>query len=354
MGMDAVTKSLLVWYDAHRRTLPWRDEVSPYRTWISEVMLQQTRVDTVLPYFERFMGRFPTVEALAAAPSDEVMSLWAGLGYYSRARNMHRAAQEVVRLGAFPSTLTDIRALPGVGEYMAGAIGSIAFGLDVAAVDGNLHRVLSRLHASPGARKDMWALAEQHLPSGRAGDFNQALMDLGSQICTARKPRCTLCPIRGHCTAHTEGSVSKYPVKVKKKKAPLRSAVCGVLRRDGRLLLARRPAAGLYGGMFELPGDMLADGEQPAAGLRRAAHERLGLRVRVGTSLGAVQHTLTHMKLTLHVLPMACSSLPKLLYYTDARWVDPDALDGEGIGVSTLGQKALALAADVDGQVSLF
>ena len=218
--MDAVTQSLLAWYDVHRRTLPWRDDVSPYRTWISEVMLQQTRVDTVLPYFARFMSRFPTVEALAEAPSDEVMSMWAGLGYYSRARNMHRAAQEIVRLGAFPSTLPGIRALPGVGEYMAGAIGSIAFGLDEAAVDGNLHRVLSRLHASPGRRKDMWALAEGHLPSGRAGDFNQALMDLGSQICTARKPRCPSCPISTHCTSHAEDSVSLYPVKVKKKKTP--------------------------------------------------------------------------------------------------------------------------------------
>jgi A/G-specific adenine glycosylase len=355
--MDALTAALLDWYDAHRRALPWRDEVTPYRTWISEVMLQQTRVQTVLPYFARFMARFPTVEDLAAAPADEVMSLWSGLGYYSRARNMHRAAKMLAEQGSFPTTLEGIRALPGVGEYMAGAIGSIALGLDAAAVDGNLHRVLSRLHASSGSRKEMWAFAEEHLPSGRAGDYNQALMDIGSQICTPRRADCPACPMSSHCAAHAAGEELLYPAKVKKKKVPRREAVCGVLRREGLLLLARRPAEGLYGGLFELPGDMLAEGERPEVGMVRAAQERLGLSVEVGPSLGSVQHTLTHMKLTLHVLPLTIlpeATLASGVYYTDYRWLSESGLVSEEIGISTLGQKALALAASPAGQVSLF
>lgn len=357
MALDEISRDLLAWYDAHRRALPWRDTVSPYRTWISEVMLQQTRVETVRPYFERFMGRFPTVDALAAAPEDEVMSLWSGLGYYSRARNMHKAAKQVAALGAFPSTLEGIRALPGVGEYMAGAIGSIAFGLDVSAVDGNLHRVLARLHASKGNRKAMWALADAHLPPGRAGDYNQALMDLGSQICTARSPKCPSCPLKAHCAARSRGEQAAYPVKAKKKAVPQRSAVCGVLRRGPKLLLTRRPSKGLYGGLFELPGDMLADKESPAAGVVRAARERLGLSVRVGAPLGSVQHTLTHMKLTLHVLPIEIvgeDAEPVLQHYTHARWLTEEEIAAEEIGISTLGQKALALAARPAGQVALF
>lgn len=357
MALDDISRDLLAWYDAHRRSLPWRDTVSPYRTWISEVMLQQTRVETVLPYFARFMARFPTVDDLAGAPEDEVMSLWSGLGYYSRARNMHKAAKQVVALGAFPSTLEGIRSLPGVGEYMAGAIGSIAFGLDVSAVDGNLHRVLARLHASKGDRKAMWALADQHLPPGRAGDYNQALMDLGSQICTARSPRCPSCPLTAHCAARRQGAQASYPVKAKKKKVPQRSAVCGVLRRGEQLLLTRRPSKGLYGGLFELPGDMLQAKESPADGMVRAARERLGLSVQVGAPLGSVQHTLTHMKLTLHVLPLEVSEAdaePVLSHYTAARWLSEAEIASEAIGISTLGQKALRLAARPEGQVSLF
>jgi len=355
MEMDAVARSLLDWYDVHRRSLPWRDTVSPYRTWISEVMLQQTRVETVLPYFARFMARFPAVEDLAAAESDEVMSLWSGLGYYSRARNMHKAAKQIAAAGTFPSTLEGIRALPGVGEYMAGAIGSIAFGLDVAAIDGNLHRVLARLHASKGARKEMWALAGQHLPSGRAGDFNQGLMDVGSQICIPRNPRCGGCPLQSHCAAFKAGTQLQFPVKPPKKKVPQRAAVCGVFRRGQRMLLTRRPAEGLYGGLYELPGDMLAAGEAPAAGMARAAVERLGLpELEVSAVLGSVQHTLTHMKLTLHVLEVSAPGEPRLSHYTDARWLDTAALEEAEIGISTLGRKALALATSSVGQVTLF
>ncbi|MFT5684983.1 MAG: A/G-specific adenine glycosylase [Myxococcota bacterium] len=352
--MDAFTADLLAWYDIHRRSLPWRDTVTPYRTWISEVMLQQTRVDTVLPYFARFMGRFPTVEDLAAAQQDEVLSMWSGLGYYSRARNMHAAAKAVVALGAFPTTLAGVRALPGVGEYMAGAIGSIALGLDVAAVDGNLHRVLARIHRSTTDRKGAWKLAESHIPTGRAGDYNQALMDLGSGTCKPKSPRCPDCPVSKHCAAFKAKDVHKYPVKVKKKAVPRREAVCGVLRLDGKILIVRRPATGLYGGMYELPGIPLTTGEAPDAGLRRAFSERLGLTITPGSVLGRVQHTLTHMKLTLHVLdiPAASTTALTLSHYTDARWITLD--DPGEIGISTLASKALTVAASPPPQQVLF
>ncbi len=307
-------------------------------------MLQQTRVETVLPYFARFMARFPTISDLASAEQDEVLSMWSGLGYYSRARNMHAAAKAAGAQGGFPTTLAGVRALPGGGEYMAGAIGSIALGLDVAAVDGNLHRVLARLHRSTTDRRGAWKLAESHLPAGRAGDYNQALMDLGSGTCKPRSPDCPACPVSRHCAAFAAKDVQKYPVKPAKKIVPRREAVCGVLRGDGGVLIVRRPAEGLYGGMYELPGCTLTAGESPADGLRRAFTERLGLAVVPGAALGQVQHTLTHMKLTLHVLdiPVRGSAAPVLSHYTDARWIDP-ASPGE-VGISTLAAKALVLA----------
>ncbi|MEC8422612.1 MAG: A/G-specific adenine glycosylase, partial [Myxococcota bacterium] len=205
--MHPLSRDLLAWYDAHRRILPWRDDgAGPYRTWISEVMLQQTRVETVKPYFARWMERFPTVEDLAAAPQDEVLAMWSGLGYYSRARNIHRAAQMVVEAGTFPTDLASVRALPGVGEYIAGAIASIALGLDEPAVDGNLERVLSRVHAHRGGRRAITAIARTLLPSGRAGDWNQALMDVGSGFCIPKAPRCPDCPLQRHCIAYARGT----------------------------------------------------------------------------------------------------------------------------------------------------
>ncbi len=339
--MDAIATDLLAWYDKQRRALPWRDEVSPYRTWISEVMLQQTRVEAVLPYFARFMARFPTVDALATAPLDDVLALWSGLGYYSRARNLHAAAKQIAASG-FPQTLSGLQALPGVGEYIAGAIGSIALQLDEPAVDGNLHRVLSRLHRSTGNRKAMWALARLHLPAGRAGDFNQALMDLGSMVCKSKAPACTSCPLRAHCKACSAGAAADYPIRPPRRIVPQRSAVCGVWQRDGALLMVRRPAEGLYGGMYELPGAALGPEESAGPALVRAIAQRLGLAATVGAPLGSVKHTLTHMKLTLHVLPLHAAGEPQLRYYTDAQWVAPSQL--AQLGTSTLVRKALKVA----------
>lgn len=351
--MHPLSRDLLAWYDAHRRTLPWRDEgASPYRTWISEVMLQQTRVETVKPYFSRWMARFPTVAELAAADADEVLGMWSGLGYYSRARNLHRAAQQITRDGAFPTDVAGLRALPGVGEYIAGAVGSIALGLDEPAVDGNLERVLSRVHAIPGGRRAITAVARGLLPAGRAGDWNQALMDVGSSICVPRRPRCPDCPIRRHCEGRALGTPTAFPEKKKKRVVPERTAVGLVVRSLDGVLLARRPAEGLFGGLHELPGGFAESGEPPAVALARLIYERLGRQPGPLRPLGSVKHTLTHMRITLYVFSaeLAVPSAPAD-FYTALRWADPAA--PAGVGTSTLARKALGLAVAPDPQMPL-
>jgi A/G-specific adenine glycosylase len=348
-----LSRDLLRWYDAHRRTLPWRDAgASPYRTWVSEVMLQQTRVQTVLPYFERWMARFPTVEALAAAPEDEVLSMWSGLGYYSRARNLHKAAKQLAEAGAFPTDLAGVRALPGVGEYIAGAIGSIALGLDEPAVDGNLERVLARVHAHPGGRRAITGLARELLPAGRAGDFNQALMDVGSGICIPKAPRCPDCPLRAHCAAHAAGMPTAFPEKKKKRTVPERAAVGLVLTGPSGVLLARRPSEGLFGGLFELPGGFAEAGEPPAVAAARLCEARLGIDAGPLQPLGSTRHTLTHMRITMHVFASRAEApeAPRA-FYTALAWRDPAQPDG--LGTSTLARKALALAARPDPQQRL-
>jgi len=352
----ALTQALLAWYDAAHRTLPWRPERpedrDAYRTWLSEIMLQQTRVETVKPYYARFLGRFPTVQALAAAPLDEVLGLWAGLGYYSRARNLHAAAQQVAEAGAFPATVEGLQGLPGVGPYVAAAVGSIALGRDAAAVDGNVVRVLSRLWAEAGGPARIQAHAQALLPAGRAGDFNQALMDLGSAVCTPRNPACLACPLAPGCQALRQGRVADFPPAKARRVVPERAAVALVLYQGPQVLLARRPAEGLFGGLYELPGDMLAEGEDPADAAVRVAWSRLGLRAEAGLPLGRVQHTLTHMHLLLHVLPLrvsapAASAAPTLAWYTAGTWADP-AQPGE-LGLSTLSRKALRLLSPAGG-----
>lgn len=332
LGAEGQRKAtdLLAWYDQHRRSLPWRperpEERDPWATWASEVMLQQTRVETVGPYYGRFMARFPTVGSLAAAPLSEVLTLWSGLGFYGRARNLHAGAQIVAAVGRFPMNEAGWRALPGVGSYMAGAIGSIAQGLDLPAVDGNAVRVLSRLWAAQGSVADFSRLARAMLPRGQAGAFNQALMDLGSTVCTPRSPRCASCPLAARCRGLAAGLVAELPVVARRQTAPQREAVGLVLEEEGRLLLARRPPSGLYGGLFELPGDLLGEGESAAEGVRRVGEERLGLVLECGVEAGRVEHTLSHMRLLLRLFPVFASG-PLLLaepsFYTDLAWVDP-------------------------------
>jgi A/G-specific adenine glycosylase len=260
----ACAAALLAWYDRHRRALPWRanagERPDPYRVWASEIMLQQTTVTAVKPYYERFMARFPTVKALAEAPSEEVMQAWAGLGYYSRARNLHACAKAVVEnhRSRFPDTEEGLRDLPGIGAYTAGAVAAIAFDRPAAAVDGNVERVMTRLFAIadelPGARPLIRERVLALLPHGRPGDFAQALMDLGATICTPRNPACSLCPWREPCRARIAGTQESFPRKAKKKAGVTRYGAAFVLiRQDGAILLRTRPAKGLLGGMAEVP-----------------------------------------------------------------------------------------------------
>ena len=253
--------TLLSWYAKNARELPWRGHTDPYAVWVSEVMLQQTRVETVIPYFERWMARFPTVEALAAATQQDVLNLWEGLGYYSRARRLHRAAQIVVAEyeGELPADVDKLRDLPGIGRYTAAAIASIAFNLDEAALDGNIRRVLARVcHVSEvvssgQGKRILWALAEEHLPPGRAGDYNQAMMDLGATVCTPNDPACQRCPMADSCRARVLGIQDQLPVKKAKPPIPHHTVTAAVIHRNGHILIAQRPQNGLLGGMWEFP-----------------------------------------------------------------------------------------------------
>jgi A/G-specific adenine glycosylase len=261
---STISRDLLAWYDCHARDLPWRappgaPAPDPYRVWLSEIMLQQTTVATVRPRFEAFVARWPDVAALAAADEAEVMAAWAGLGYYSRARNLIACAHAVVAEhgGRFPDSEQGLRALPGIGDYTAAAIAAIAFGRRAVVVDGNVERVVARLFAIetplPAAKPLIYEAAESITPDARAGDFAQAMMDLGSSLCTPREPKCLLCPLRGECRGHALGTPAAFPVKARKAAKPQRYGTIFWLERDGEVLLVRRPPKGLLGGMRALP-----------------------------------------------------------------------------------------------------
>jgi A/G-specific adenine glycosylase len=275
MSVDA-SNALLLWYAVDKRTLPWRvaggERPDPYRVWLSEVMLQQTTVAAVRPYFEAFTRRWPDVAALAAAADEEVMSAWAGLGYYARARNLLACARAVVRDhgGHFPDTEAALATLPGIGRYTAAAIAAIAFGRRAVVVDGNVERVVARLHAVeaplPGARPALYELADALTPPGPSGDFAQAMMDLGATICTPRNPSCDRCPLAAFCAARAAGEPELYPVKAAKKPRPSRSGTAYWLEHAGHVLLVKRPERGLLGGMMALPEHAPAEAEWQDAG----------------------------------------------------------------------------------------
>jgi A/G-specific adenine glycosylase len=302
------SERLLGWYGEHARDLPWRGRTDPYTIWVSEVMLQQTRVETVIPYFERWMRRFPTLIALAQADVQEVLALWEGLGYYGRARNLHRAAQLVMRDygGQLPADVKALRRLPGIGRYTAGAIASFAFGLDEPVLDGNVRRVLARVFditqplRSPEGERRLWQLAVEHLPPGRAADYNQALMDLGATLCTSRAPRCMLCPLAELCRARLLGVQDQRPVLRTRKKVPHHTVTAAIIQKDGRVLIARRPPRGLLGGLWEFPGGKLQPGEDLVSCLQREIKEELGVQVQVEGLLGVYRHAYTHFQVTLH------------------------------------------------------
>ena len=341
-------RSLLRWFDVHRRDLPWRKTTDPYLIWLSEVMLQQTQVVTVIPYWNRFREKFPTVADLATASLDDVLSMWKGLGYYTRARNLHRAAR-VVHFdlkGAFPQSATELIKLPGFGRYTAGAVASIAFGEPVALVDGNVARVLSRVYliaGLPGDRqreKDLWAQAEQLAQHARPGDVNQSIMELGALICKVDQPLCLICPLVSGCKALREGRVSEFPPpKVRQKRTRLSLAVA-VWRRKGKLLFAKRNPSGLFGGLWELPCVFFEGAEEDLEG---AFSQLFQVPVRRGRSVGLIKRTLTHRDLELHLFSVSGRRLPKVLEgYSEWGWLGPGAYSA--LGMSTAMQKAVAVA----------
>ena len=300
------------------------------------MMLQQTQVDTVIPYFERFTKRFPTLKALADAPLDEVLKLWEGLGYYARARNLHRAARIVVREfnGRFPKTVEGLMRLPGVGRYSAGAIASLAFGVDAPALDGNVARVLCRVFAirrdprDNRARDELWSLAGSLLPQGQAGTFNEALMELGATICTPRAPKCESCPIAAHCEARRRGIQEQLPVKRARKLTPHYDVTAAVIRRNGRLLIAQRPHEGMLGGLWEFPGGKREAGESLEECLRREILEELRIEIEVGAPVVVVKHAYTHFRITLHAFECrVLSGRPQAIGVADFKWVRLSELD---------------------------
>jgi A/G-specific adenine glycosylase len=299
-------------------------------------MLQQTRVETVIPYYQRWMERFPTIQSLAAADQQEVLAAWEGLGYYSRARNLHKSAQIVMTQfgGALPADVTELRRLPGVGRYTAGAIASIAFGLDEPALDGNIRRVLARCFdvtepaRSPQSERRLWELASRHLPAGRATDYNQALMDLGATVCTPRQPDCPCCPLLEVCRARKLGVQEQRPVRSARPAIPHYTVTAGVIREDGSILIAKRPSGGLLGAMWEFPGGKLQPGEDLASCLQRELLEELGVRVSVGGRLGVYRHAYTHFRVTLYAFEcrLLQASQPQPREHDAIRWVKPSDL----------------------------
>ena len=310
--------------------MPWRDHPDPYAVWVSEIMLQQTRVETVIPYFKKWMKLFPDIPSLASASERDVLNAWEGLGYYSRARNLHKAAKIIASKynGQLPRDLTELRTLPGIGRYTVGAIASIAFKMDEPTLDGNLRRVFSRLYDvkefadSPAGEKILWELAAQNLPKGRAGDYNQALMDLGATICLPKNPRCLLCPLMKMCRARENGTQNLRPILKPKKRVPQYVYAAAVIVERGRVLLSQRPAGGLLGGMWEFPNARVD--QNPAAELKKALRSASRIQVKRGEALGIVSHAYSHFKVVVHAFRCESVSIPK---EKNLKWVKLSELE---------------------------
>jgi A/G-specific adenine glycosylase len=337
---SSIASALLKWAEAWRRNLPWRLRRDPYAVWVSEVMLQQTRAETVAPYFERWMQRFPDIKSLAAASLEEVLKAWEGLGYYTRARNLHRAAQQVVTEceGQLPTDSRQLMTLPGIGRYTAGAIQSLAFGLPAPALDGNVRRVLCRLYdieasiARVSTQELLWELAAKlvaQAPAGRAGDLNEALMDLGALVCRPKAPNCQACPFSGICIASRLGLQTRRPVKPDRRSSPHFPAVAGVIGDgEGRVLVMKRHAGGLLGGLWGFPGGLARDHLPLADALREAVASLVGIEVTVGTAFLSFRHAYTHFSITLHAYRCELrAGTPRPLNCAEVHWAHPVELD---------------------------
>lgn len=320
---DWFSEQLVAWYRLHgRKTLPWQLDKTPYKTWLSEVMLQQTQVATVIPFFQRFMQHFPTVSALAAAEIDQVLHLWTGLGYYARARNLHRAAKHIVaeHNGIFPTNFADVLALPGVGRSTAGAVLSLSMGQHYPILDGNCKRVLARfagIDGWPGEKaveQTLWQLAESYTPAATVGEFNQAMMDLGASLCSRGSPRCVDCPLKQHCVAALTGEQSRYPGKKPKKSLPEKHSFWLLLRYQQQVYLVQRPPAGLWGGLY----GFIEFSDHDARQLYLASQ---GLTIAQQTALPAFRHTFSHFHLWIEPLLLDLTQLPTAVQeHSAASW----------------------------------
>ena len=319
---------LLAWFEQHgRHDLPWQQNRTPYRVWLSEIMLQQTQVQTVIPYFLRFVARYPTVEQLAGASEDEVLHLWTGLGYYARARNLHRAARCIVadHNGVFPADVDALEQLPGIGRSTAGAIASLAMGVRAAILDGNVKRVLARHDAVagwPGAAKtlaELWRLAELYTPEQRVADYNQGMMDLGATLCTRQNPRCEHCPVSGTCQAREHSEQHLFPGRKPRRTLPERQTYFLVFQRpDGAVLLQKRPGTGIWGGLWSFP--EATDPEHPPTALAQLFDRETGQRTR----LDPIQHSFSHYRLTILPVTISIEQTPERIAEVDSvRWVTP-------------------------------
>lgn len=322
-------RRILTWFDQHgRKHLPWQQQISAYRVWISEIMLQQTQVNTVIPYFERFIQRFPDINVLAQAPLDEVLHYWTGLGYYARARNLHRAAQMIVTeyQGQFPCSIAEIQRLPGIGRSTAGAIASIALGQSQPILDGNVKRVLARYHAVDGwtgeqqVAAQLWRFAERYTPAERAADYAQAMMDLGAMICTRSKPKCERCPLMNQCLAYQQGKQQDYPTPKKVRALPVKTVKMLLLQQaDNSFLLKKRPPVGIWGGLWSFPEcDLKSD--------IVAASQRYGV-AKTGNvkALPSFRHTFSHFHLDIHPVKVQVKQfLPMVMEETGIIWYNLD------------------------------
>ena len=340
--MQTLSAVLLNWYKKNKRNLPWREGKDAYRVWVSEIMLQQTRVETVIPYYKKWLQKFPTLTGLAQASEEEVLLLWEGLGYYARVRNMHRTAKILVEQsdGIFPHSPEALRKLPGIGEYTANAIASICFHIPVAALDANGKRIFARLLdldqpvSNKQAKKKIEQFAMNLLEKVNAGDFNQAIMDLGSSICVSLVPKCQSCPLTTFCSAYEQKTQSLRPVLKKKKTIPLYQVVAAAISDEaGCYLLAKRPKGGMLPGLWEFPGGKVESGEDDPTALQREIREELGATISVGTLIGNYRHAYTHFRVEVRAYRCRLSGVePQALEAQELVWVKCEEMDRFAMG----------------------